>query len=290
MTLGPLDSADLTSLARRHLANVDVVPASASMMVVDRLVKLSQGFPFLAEELLREAKADYPSSMLGSAKAPAEMEDTGSIKERTIAKDPYTPEELHALNEFYGNYKRDSGWEIVSVEGGVEFFSRPNDTGTIRQGKAVGIIPNCTPHDVLDSLIGAQLDDDHWTSLGSLKRDTRTLLEVTNDHSAALHYKLKFPSPLQDRDLVSQFVWKEMEPGKILFLSRSVEHEKCPRSSRYVRMDVKFRATVLTKIPNTNSTREELLMMADLRVSYHITMPRVFFNRSPKSSPLGRRA
>ncbi|GMI19138.1 hypothetical protein TeGR_g15059, partial [Tetraparma gracilis] len=116
VTLGPLDSADLASLARRHLANVDVGPASASMVVVDRLGKLSQGFPFLAEELLREAKADFGSSMLGSEKAPAELKDTGSARERTVSKDPYTPEELLALNEFYSNYKRDAGWELFVQE------------------------------------------------------------------------------------------------------------------------------------------------------------------------------
>jgi hypothetical protein len=237
------------------------------MVVVDRLVKLSQGFPFLAEELLREAKADFTSSMLGSAKAPAEMEDTGNIKERIIAKDPYTPEELLALNEFYGNYKRDAGWEIVSVEGGVEFFSRPNDTGTIRQGKAVGIIPNCTPLELLDTLVGAQLDEDHWSRKSDSERGSLKVLEVKNDHSGVVYYTIPFPSPFQDRETVSQFVWKEMEPGKILFLARSIEHEECPRNSRYVRFDVKFRAYVLTKIPNTNSTREELLLMGDPGVS-----------------------
>ncbi|GMI30728.1 hypothetical protein TeGR_g13717 [Tetraparma gracilis] len=148
VTLGPLDAADLTSLARRHLASVDMGSVSASMMVIDRLVKLSQGFPFLAEELLMEAKADFASSLLGSAKPPDELKDTGSTNERTIAKDTYTPEELLSLNEFYSNYKRNAGWELLTVEGGVEYFSRPNDTGTIRQGKAVAIIPNCTPHDV----------------------------------------------------------------------------------------------------------------------------------------------
>jgi hypothetical protein len=273
VTIGPLDTADLASLARRHLANVDMGSVSASMVVVDRLVKLSEGFPFLAEELLREAKADFASSMLGSAKPPDELKDTGSAKERTIAKDPYTPEELLALNEFYSNYKRDAGWELVTVDGGVEYFSRPNDTGTIRQCKAVGVIPNCTPLELLDTLIGAQLDEHHWTNSGSLKRDTRTLLEGINDHSAVLHYKIKFPSPLASRDLVSKFVWKEMEPGKILFLNRSVEHEKCPRSSRYVRFDVKFRAYVLTQIPNTNSTHEELLLMTDPGVSYRKPLP-----------------
>jgi hypothetical protein len=237
------------------------------MMVIDRLVKLSQGFPFLAEELLREAKADFASSMLGSAKAPAEMEDTGSIKERTIAKDPYTPEELLALNEVYSNYTRDAGWELLSVDGGVEYFSRPNDTGTIRQGKAVGIIPNCTPHDLLDSLIGDQLDEDHWTWEEASERETRTVVEVANDHSGVVYFTHPFPSPFQDRESVGHFAWKEMEPGKILFLVRSAEHEKFPRNSRYVRFDIKFRATVLTKIPNTNSTREELLLMADPRVS-----------------------
>ncbi|GMI20721.1 hypothetical protein TeGR_g7248, partial [Tetraparma gracilis] len=137
VTLGPLDAADLTSLARRHLASVDMGSVSASMMVIDRLVKLSQGFPFLAEELLREAKADFASSMLGSEKAPDELKDTVSTKERTIAKDPYTPEELLALNEFYSNYERDAGWELFTVESGVEYFNRRNDTGTIRQGKAI---------------------------------------------------------------------------------------------------------------------------------------------------------
>jgi hypothetical protein len=234
------------------------------MMVVDRLVKLSQGFPFLAEELLREAKADFASSMLGSAKAPAEMEDTGSTKERTIAKDPYTPEELRALDEYYSNYKRDAGWELFAVDQGVEYYARPNDTGTIRQGKAVAIIPNCTPHELLDTLIGAQLDEDHWTHKGRWKGD---VVEETNDHSAIVRVIIPFPSPFQDRESVAQFVWKEMEPGRIFFLYRSVEHEKCPRNSRYVRFDMKFRIYVLTKIPNTNSTHEELMLMGDPGVS-----------------------
>jgi hypothetical protein len=237
------------------------------MMVVDRLVKLSQGFPFLAEELLREAKADFASSMLGSAKAPAEMEDTGSTKERTIAKDPYTPEELRALDEFYSNYKRDAGWELYAVDQGVEYFARPNDTGTIRQGKAVAIIPNCTPLELLDDIIGGQIDEDHWTELGRLKGDTRTVIELTNDHSGVVYFTIPFPSPFQDREVVGHFVWKEMEPGKVLFLSRSAEHEKCPRNSRYVRFEVKFRSYVLTTIPNTNSTHEELFLMGDPCVS-----------------------
>jgi hypothetical protein len=207
--------------------------------------------------------------MLGSEKAPAELKDTGSARERTVSKDPYTPEELLALNEFYSNYKRDAGWELYTVLDGVEYFSRPNDTGTIRQGKAVGIIPNCTPHDVLDALIGSQIDSSHWAWDGvtdAVKR-TLTIIELPDDHSGVIRNTHSFPSPFQDRESVGHFVWKEIEPGKILFLCRSVEHEKFPRNSRYVRIDVKFRATVLTKIPNTNSTREELLLMADPGVS-----------------------
>jgi hypothetical protein len=254
------------------------------------LVKLSQGFPFLAEELLREAKADFASSMLGSEKAPDELKDTVSTKERTIAKDPYTPEELLALNEIYSNYERDAGWELFTVESGVEYFNRRNDTGTIRQGKAVGIIPNCTPHELLDDIIGKQLDDDHRSAKSMGDRESRTVLDVTNDHSAVIRSTIPFPSPFQDREGVAQFIWKEMEPGKILFLLKSVEHEKCPRNSRYVRFDIKFRAYVLTKIPNTNSTREELLLMADPGVSFsRKPLPHSSIH-SPKSPPRVRRA
>jgi hypothetical protein len=236
--------------------------------VIERLVKLSEGFPFLAEELLREAKVELASSMLGSSREPAALRDAGSSTKRsTVSTDPYTDDELVALNEFYSTYKRNSGWELFKVTDGVEYFSRPGE-GNIRQSKASCIIPNATPHDLLDTIVRAQLDKDHWTTLERTKRGaTRTVLEKTSDHSAVVSFTIPFPSPIQDRESVQRCVWKEMEPGKILFLARSVEHEKCPRSRRYVRMHVQYRAYVLTEIPNMNSTREELLLMADPGVS-----------------------
>ncbi|GMI39060.1 hypothetical protein TeGR_g1072, partial [Tetraparma gracilis] len=150
--LGPLGSADLVDLACFHLAEVGVGP-HAMPSVIERLVKLSEGFPFLAEELLREAKVELASSMLGSSREPAALRDAGSSTKRsTVSTDPYTDDELVALNEFYSTYKRNSGWELFKVTDGVEYFSRPGE-GNIRQSKASCIIPNATPHDLLDTIV-----------------------------------------------------------------------------------------------------------------------------------------
>jgi hypothetical protein len=91
--------------------------------------------------LLREATASFASSLLGSADGPGEtIKGSGvalSSKEQ-VAKDPYTDEELDSLNSFYAEYKRDADWSLELVEEGVEYYNRPNNTGSIRQGKAVG--------------------------------------------------------------------------------------------------------------------------------------------------------
>jgi hypothetical protein len=91
---------------------------------VERLKHLSSGFPFLAEELLREAKTDFATSMLGSDSAPEELAADDS--DALVSKDPYTPEEKLALDEFYKNYKRNAGWELVQARGGVEVRSAPS--------------------------------------------------------------------------------------------------------------------------------------------------------------------
>jgi hypothetical protein len=56
------------------------------------------------------------------------------------------------------------------------------------------------------------------------------------------------PSPFQDRQSIVKYTWREMEPGTILYLNKSVEHEAAPRDSRYVRTEVKF---VRSTSPNT---------------------------------------
>jgi hypothetical protein len=125
-------------------------------------------------------------------------------------------------------------------------------------------VPNCTPHDLLEASVGAARDNEHWslaTYEGSLGK--KWVVEDLNDHSAIVRMINKFPSPFQDRESIIKYTWREMEPGTILYLTKSVEHEACPRSSRYVRMEVKFYASVTTAIPNTNSTRQQIMLMAD---------------------------
>lgn len=59
------------------------------------------------------------------------------------------------------------------------------------------------------------------------------------------------------------YVWKEMEPGTVLWLCRSIEHDRAPRSSRFVRFHTRYMAYVFTAVPHTNSTREDLMFSCD---------------------------
>jgi hypothetical protein len=133
----------LASLAPKH-ASSSHPPRSLSCANPTCFSSLTQ---FLAEELLREATASFESSLLGSANGPGEtIKDSGiSLSKERDAKDPYTDEELDELEEIYANYKRDADWGLHLVEDGVEYFFRANDTGSIRQGKAVGEL-NPPPH------------------------------------------------------------------------------------------------------------------------------------------------
>jgi hypothetical protein len=125
-------------------------------------------------------------------------------------------------------------------------FGRDNETGSIRQAKGVGIVPNVSPHE----LIAATLPTSSTRSMTNMRsksskkakerRDARRVIKYINDHSAIVHMKFEFPNPLSDRDSLTMYIWKEMEPGVILWLNRSVEHEAVPADSRYVRLKVKF--------------------------------------------------
>jgi hypothetical protein len=47
------------------------------------------------------------------------------------------------------------------------------------------------------------------------------------------------PAPLQKRESLCRYLWKEMEPGVILYINRSVEDDRFPCPRGYVRMHVK---------------------------------------------------
>jgi hypothetical protein len=53
-----------------------------------------------------------------------------------------------------------------------------------------------------------------------------------------------------------------MEPGTVLLLIRSIEHEAVPENRNFVRMTTKHMGIVVASIPNTNSVLEHILFMA----------------------------
>lgn len=230
--LGPLSFAELKSLAQMPRYSTvsssspdkdsNPPPSLSSMKVLVRLEKYSQGFPFLAEELLLQAATDFHTSILGADTniPPALQTEASSQQDVLQTLDKYTPEELTLLDEFYKLFKRDAGWESVSTDNGVEYLtkvgivssglpshahrltplSQPNLTGSLRQGRGVGMIPNATPHQLLRDVNQMTRSLDHYTHKGGTS-GAREVLEEPNDHSAIVRVEIPFPSPLHDREV-----------------------------------------------------------------------------------------
>ena len=70
------------------------------------------------------------------------------------------------------------------------------------------MVPNATPHQLVSDIIQMNRSGEHW--LLNEHSGEREVLEDINDHSAVLHQMYKFPSPLQDREGVQMYIWKEM--------------------------------------------------------------------------------
>jgi hypothetical protein len=256
--LDNLKTADLASLAKLYLPK-----ASITSKLLQRLQEESQGFPFLATELLREASDDIASSLIGQSELSKQTDDkrTGAQEEIIVStKDPYTDEELENLKSFYNAAVSDSGWtEYANIEG-VQYFERSDEDSAVRQGKAIGIVPNSTPLSILTGIINSARTQGHkWHST----KGNRRVVEDINDHSAVTWTEMLMPRPLTHREVVQRYIWKEMEPGVYLFLSRSVEHDGAPHNSGYVRANLKFFAHILKPCANGISTHEVILGSAD---------------------------
>jgi predicted ATPase len=268
--LSELNLAELSKLAKRYLGH------KASRPVVDKLKVSSLGFPFLAVELLRDAAASFETSVLGSDI----KEDSGTglrhlsfkvgspvtSSEMVAAstKDSYSEEEIRSLQGFYRVFSQDAGWDRFGLSEDVEYFERPDQDGSIRAAKATATVPNSTPHGILAEIISGVTNSAHWSgALTGGEAGDRRVVETINDHSCVVYQQMKLPSMFTDRDSVCKFVWKEMEPGTILFLSSSVEREECPESTSHVRLFVKASAFILRAITSSNSVSESCIIMFD---------------------------
>jgi hypothetical protein len=191
---------------------------------------------------------DSQRGMFGSARGNAKRSsviseqhaETFRFKYATAPQDEYTQEENESIENFYALHS-ETGWSHFSLVNGVEMLERDDDVGSLQQGKAHGIVPNCTPHEVLEDVLK------HFREpLGSvytqhaLTSETRECLEVVNDHSAIMYGRRQLAPPLFPRDVVTKYVWKELEPGLIVFVNESCEHPSKPRSKTVVRATVKF--------------------------------------------------
>ena len=278
--LGPIESVDVLNLAERYLPKERI-----TMQLIEQLKAASRGFPYLAVELLKDALAN-PDTCALSKSAPESVSSVngavvaGVLEQEQAAamelydrllfsakESDYTNEEIAFLNNFWEtNVKKsssgDNSWNSLAFVGGVEYFDRADNSSAIRQGKAEGIVTNSTPMEVLSTVVGMIRNTDH--PLGSID-NRKTVIEDTNNHSGIVNMHVAFPKPLMNRDLLTRYLWKEMEPGVVLYVNHSVVDSRKPPVPGVVRMHCHFFAYVLrTTEDHSNSVHCTLLCMSDL--------------------------
>jgi hypothetical protein len=129
--LGPLDAADLTKLAEKHIPKERL-----THKYLEKLKKTSGGFPFLAVELLMEDLSDPENSTLkniGNSGASDDEAQQLQLHDRPIepSKSEYTTEELGVLNTFYEHFGKseDASWNKTMIEDGIEYVRERQRTG-----------------------------------------------------------------------------------------------------------------------------------------------------------------
>jgi hypothetical protein len=75
-----------------------------------------------------------------------------------------------------------------------------------------------------------------------MAENNTSILQVVqhkSDHAFVLHFGIKLPNPLKDRDLVSTFVFQKLEDGGVIISTESSGHDDVPRQEGVVRFHVR---------------------------------------------------
>jgi len=262
--LGPLIRSDLEELSKKMLPSLDVGIST----FVNNLQKFSNGFPFLALELIKEYRdqsyafvpkfsGDRPKARLEKDSAmttghPKNISGKDSDDENDdllllSSNDAYSAEEEKKINFMYSMHSNDD-WEHFSVidtnshlsnVGGnafytpIDFFRRKDPSSDISQIKAQCTISNVQPLEALTYfLLNKKMRD------GKVKEHVE--LECINDHSAIIYERVEGLGLFRDRDVVFKYCWKMVEPGVFVYIASSCTHPLRPVYATAVRMELSF--------------------------------------------------